>query len=196
MSPARSRAIPVEQPAEEEIGPRLKSLREQHGLSIRELSRRSGVSPSLISDAERGKVEPSVGVLKRLATVLGVNLTYFFSRPGAAGETVVRAGERRQLSKLRGVTYELAGPEHVRVLEPIFARLDAGANMDDRTSMAHEGHEWGMVLRGRLKVWVGSEVYFLDPGDSIYLASSVPHRVANPTDDVTEYIWVNSPATF
>lgn len=179
-----------------EIGARLSDLRRQHGMSIREVSRRSKVSPSLISEAERGLVEPSVGVLKRLAQVFDVTITYFFSYPGASGERVVRKDERRTLSELQGVTYELAGPDSARTMEPIFARLQPGAGAADQTPMEHEGYEWGMVLKGRLKVWVGTEVYFLMPEDSIYFASSIPHRVANASEGVTEYIWVNVPASF
>jgi transcriptional regulator with XRE-family HTH domain len=172
------------------LGTRLAGLRRQHGLSIRKLATDAGVSASLISEAERGLVEPSVGVLKRLAAALDVDLTYFFSRPGVSGETVIREEERRKLKELKGVAFDLLAPDHVRTLEPIFGRLQPGASTDE---LSHVGEEWGMVLRGRLKVWVGSEVYFLDPGDSIYFASTIPHRVANPSDEITEYVWVNVP---
>jgi transcriptional regulator with XRE-family HTH domain len=179
----------------ETIGERLAGLRQQAGLSIRALARAASVSPSMISEAERGLVEPSIAVLKRLASVLEVNLTYFFSRPGSSGETVIRPADRRQLSELHGVTYELLAPDHVRALEPIFGRLDPGASSGDEPYI-HEGEEWGIVLAGKLKVWVGTEVYFLDPGDSIYFPSTVPHRVANAAEQTTEYIWVNTPASF
>ncbi len=179
------------------IGERMRSAREQHGLSVRKLARMAGVSASLISEAERGIVEPSVGVLKRLASALDVTLTYFFSQPGMSGETVIRAGQRRRLSSLRGFTYELLGPDGSETLEPLYARLEPGAGLDDPTMIHHgSGEEWGMVLAGRLKVWVGAEVYVLEPGDSVYLSSSIPHRVANLDDGVTEYVWVNTPATF
>ena len=194
--PHNARAVRVDLPvSSESIGERLASLRRQHLLSIRALARQAGVSPSLISEAERGLVEPSIGVLKRLAVVLDVNLTYFFSQPGSSGEAVIRRDERRQLSELHGVTYEVLAPDHIRTLEPIFGRLEPGASSGDEPYV-HEGEEWGIVLTGRLKVWVGSDIYFLDPGDSIYFPSSVPHRVASASDQTTEYIWVNSPASF
>jgi transcriptional regulator with XRE-family HTH domain len=180
-----------------QIGERLRSVREQHSLSVRKLGRMAGVSASLISEAERGLVEPSVGVLKKVASALDVTLTYFFTKPGMAGETVIRKGERRRLQELHGFTYELLGPDGIETIEPIFARLSPGAGLDDPTMMSHgSGEEWGMVLSGRLKVWVGSEVYVLESGDSVYFASSIPHRVANLSDGITEYVWVNSPATF
>jgi transcriptional regulator with XRE-family HTH domain len=196
LLPENARAVPHDGGSSSEmIGERLAGLRQQAGLSIRALARAAGVSPSLISEAERGLVEPSIGVLKRIASVLEVNLTYFFSSPGSSGETVIRPADRRQLSELHGVTYELLAPDHVRTLEPIFGRLEPGASSGDEPYV-HDGEEWGIVLIGKLKVWVGTEVYFLEPGDSIYFPSTVPHRVANAADEITEYLWVNSPASF
>lgn len=192
--PERMPAQPESSPMDDNIGPRLAELRRQHGMSMRELARRAEVSASLISEAERGLVEPSVGVLKRLAAALDVTMTYFFSRPGASGEAVIRRGERRTLSELHGIRYELLAPDSLRTLEPIYGYLQPGADLGPM--IQHEGEEWAIVLSGRLKLWVGSEVYFLDPGDSIYFRSSVPHRIANAFDGVTECIWVNSPATF
>lgn len=179
------------------LGKRLRAAREAHGYSVRRLAREAHVSASLISEAERGLTEPSVGVLKRLASALDVTMPYFFSRPGMYGEAVMRAGRTAKLPSLKGVTYELMGPSHAELMEPIRARLEPGAGLDDSTMITHgTGEEWGMVLSGRLKVWVGSEVYVLDAGDSVYFSSSIPHRVANLSDGVTEYIWVNSPPTF
>ena len=53
-----------------------------------------------------------------------------------------------------------------------------------------------MVLAGRLKVAVGSEVYFLNPGDTIWFPSIIPHRMENAADVPTEYIWIDSPKSF
>lgn len=179
------------------LGSRLRSARQANGYSVRRLAREAHVSASLISEAERGLTEPSVGVLKRLASALDVTMPYFFTRPGMYGESVVRAEHRRKLPALKGVTYDLLGPDGAELMEPIFARLEPGAGRHESTMMTHgNGEEWGMVVSGRLKVWVGSEVYVLEPGDAVYFSSSTPHRVANVSDDVTEYIWVNSPPTF
>src|SRR6478752_7158430 len=72
------------------IGGRLSQLRREHRYSIRGLAERAGVSASLISDVERGKVEPSISTLKRLADALGTTLTYFFSEPTTSTGRVVR----------------------------------------------------------------------------------------------------------
>ena len=72
------------------IGIRLESLRREHRYSIRKLAEQAGVSASLISDVERGKVEPSISTLKRLAAALGTTLAFFFSEPSTVAGRVVR----------------------------------------------------------------------------------------------------------
>lgn len=190
------------------IGGRLGELRREHRYSIRRLAERAGVSASLISDVERGKVEPSISTLKRVATALGTTLTYFFSEPSDGAGRVVRAGERmpldpdvvsprgsRSAMEARGVRYELATPGEAEQIEAIYGHYEVGASVGDEP-VTHEGEEWGMILRGRLKIWVGDEIYFLDPGDSIWFQSSIPHRMENVADEATEYIWIDTPKSF
>ncbi len=180
------------------IGTRLRKLREEHKFSMRELSRRAGVSASLISDVERGRVEPSISVLKRLASALDVTITYFFTEEDADQRWIVRDGRRRTLSAPmagKGITFELLAPDESEVLEPIYGRYEPGASMGP-DPVTHEGEEWGLVLQGRVKVWLDDDVFFLDAGDSIWFPSDIPHRIANAANGVSEYVWVNSPKSF
>ena len=201
--PAHPAVTPIEptlpsRDPEPSVGERLKKLREEHRYSMRQLARRASVSPSLISEVERGRVEPSISVLKRLATSLDTTLTYFFSAPRSDDDRVVRADARRTLrqpSSGTGISFSLLAPDDTEMLEPIYGRYDVGASMGP-DPVTHEGEEWGMVLKGRLKVWLGDEIYFLDEGDSIYFPSTIPHRLANVGDEPTEYIWVNCPKSF
>jgi transcriptional regulator with XRE-family HTH domain len=179
------------------LGERIQHLRVEHRYSIRKLASLAGVSASLISDVERGKVEPSISTLKRVAEALDTTLIYFFSEPTGGNGRVVKAGERRILGEdsASGVRFELASPSDADSIEAIFGRYDIGASTGE-APVTHDGEEWGMVLRGRLKVWVGDEIYFLEPGDAIYFPSNVPHRMANVAEDVTEYIWIDTPKSF
>lgn len=192
------------------LGERLAELRKQHQYSIRALAARAGVSASLISDVERGKVEPSISTLKRVAGAMGTTLTYFFSDQRKSNSRVVRAAERVALSpemerepkgearsaiEASGIRFELASPEQSEKIEAIFGRYEVGASLGDEP-VTHEGEEWGMVLRGRLKVWVGEEIHFLDPGDSIWFPSTIPHRMENVAKEPTEYIWIDTPKSF
>lgn len=190
------------------IGPRLELLRREHRYSIRRLAEAAGVSASLISDVERGKVEPSISTLKRLAGALGTTLAFFFSEPTSVVGRVVRAGERsllgagkapdsvaaRSAMETAGVRFEIASPPDSETIEAVYGHYEEGASLGD--AISHEGEEWGMVLSGRLKVWVGEEIYFLDPGDAIGFPSTLPHRMENVAEGPTEYIWIDTPKSF
>lgn len=199
----------AEEDPERSIGRRLAELRQEHRYSIRALARRANVSASLISDVERGRVEPSISTLKRVADALGTTLTYFFSDPSLSNGRVVRAsertllpgrpgmrsGDRRRGMQASGIRFELASPSEAETIEAIFGHYEVGATMGDEP-VTHEGEEWGMVLTGRLKVWVGDEIHFLDPGDSIWFPSTIPHRMENVARVPTEYIWIDTPKSF
>jgi transcriptional regulator with XRE-family HTH domain len=206
MTPTDKNAANNGDPGGLSIGERVAELRKEHRYSIRKLAEKAGVSASLVSDVERGKVEPSITTLKRLSDALGTTLTFFFSEPAEERSRVVRAAERVVLrgsdnssevgsSDGRGVRFELASPEHAEGIEAIYGRYEVGASLGDEP-VTHEGEEWGMVLSGRLKVWVGDEIHFLDPGDAIWYPSTTPHRMENVADGPTEYIWIDTPKSF
>ncbi|MBN9622471.1 MAG: cupin domain-containing protein [Actinobacteria bacterium] len=191
-----------------DIGRRLADLRAEHRYSIRALAKEAGVSASLISDVERGKVEPSISTLKSLASALGTTLAFFFSEPSKQSGRVVRATERdvlgedgevnsqaaRSAIETAGVRFEIASPPEAETIEAVYGRYEPGASLGD--AITHEGEEWGMVLKGRLKIWVGDEIYFLDPGDAIGFPSTMPHRLENVSDEPLEYIWIDTPKSF
>lgn len=192
----------------ESIGARLRTLRTEHGFSIRALAERADISSSVISEVERGKTEPSISTLKRLAAALGTSITYFFTTPSQVNGHVIRASARKEVSfkyhpdgdqrssiQARGVHFEVASPDSSEVLEAIYGRYEPGASTGDE-QYTHEGEEWGMVLSGRFKVTLADEVHFLDPGDSIWFHSNIPHKIENVSSGVSEYIWVDTPKSF
>ncbi|WP_191563286.1 cupin domain-containing protein [Janibacter melonis] len=191
------------------IGPRLKDLRSEHRYSIRGLAAKAGVSASLVSDIEKNKVEPSVSTLKRLATALGTTITYFFTEQTQANGRVIRkqnravinttngaGSETRSGIDVSGVRFELASPSESEAIEAIYGRYEVGATLGEEPYTHEEGEEWGMVLSGRLKIILGDEVYFLEPGDTIWFPSTIPHRMENVASTATEYIWINTPKSF
>ncbi|ETD33349.1 helix-turn-helix domain-containing protein [Williamsia sp. D3] len=192
------------------IGDRLKQLRNDHGYSIRALAERAEMSSSVISEVERGKTEPSISTLKRLAAALGTSITYFFTEPSQRNGHVIRASDRQIVGEdlsshpgadsrssiaAQGVHFELASPAESEVLEALYGRYEVGASTGDEP-YTHEGEEWAMVLKGRFKVTLADEVYFLDPGDSIWFHSTIPHKIENVAKEVSEYIWIDTPKSF
>ena len=165
-----------------ELGPRLRQVREQRGLSVRELARRTQCSPSLVSQIERGLSAPSVGMLYALATELRTSLDFLFSAAAPAdgltttahgdghareephgapalpsGHGIVqRAGTRRTIDLASGVRWERLTPgpdERVDFLEVIYE--PSGHSTDARRPLQQPFHERAVNVLVHLRV--GSE---------------------------------------
>lgn len=178
------------------LGTRLRRVREERGLSARELARRAGCSASLISQIERGVSAPSVGVLYTLATELGASLDYLFGVVPAGGlpdghGIVQRPASRAVIDLASGVRWErlTPGPDgRADFLEVIYR--PGGHSTDERRALRHDGYEYGLILSGRLRANVGFDSFELGPGDSIAFDSSTPHDYWNATGDEVRAVWV------
>jgi transcriptional regulator with XRE-family HTH domain len=186
------------------LGPRLRLARESLQLSVRELARRIGCSASLISQIERGVSVPSVGVLYSLATELDSSLDHLLfgadpRRPAVAatvvsspGPAIVQRADGRNIIDLAsGVRWERLTPgadAMTDFLEVIYS--PGGHSTDERRPLRHDGHEYGLVISGKLQANVGFESYELGPGDSIAFDSSTPHEYLNKTGEPVHAVWV------
>jgi transcriptional regulator with XRE-family HTH domain len=204
-----TRESAAEQPvstADDTLGTRLRAERERRGLTLRELARRLEVSPSLVSQIETGKTQPSVRTLYAMVTELGVSLDELFAdglpstmalRP-ADGEAepdghgrVQRGGDRAMIDLGSGVRWERLTTRDDPDLEFLHATYEAGGSSSpDGSLMRHNGREFGIVLSGELGVKVGFEDYLLRPGDSIAFDSSIPHRLHNDGAEVVNAVWI------
>lgn len=201
-----------------QVGTRLRAAREHAALSLRELARRVGVSPSFMSQVELGRTAPSVGTLYAIARELGLSLDTVMatsgpqdlgSRPSEhnGSSTAVtsenvsrqpevgtlpglqRADERPDLY-LAGVRWERLTPDDDPKVEFLRVTYPPGTESCPADSlMNHGGHEYLHVLSGRLEVQVGFARQILHPGDSLHFDSSIPHRLSNPHDEDCIVIW-------
>jgi transcriptional regulator with XRE-family HTH domain len=186
------------------LGPRLRQVREERQLSVRELARRIGCSPSLISQIERGASVPSVGVLYSLATELDSSLDYLvFGARGSVSPTrpapleiVQRAGCRQLIDLASGVRWERLTPGADRAADFLEVVYSPGGHSTDGPvgqpgrPLRHEGREYGVIISGTLTANVGFDSYELGPGDSIAFDSSTPHEYLNKTPHPVHAIWV------
>src|SRR4051812_49975064 len=92
------------------LGARVRALREAEGMSLRDLSERSGVSAPMLSQVERGETSPTVAVAERIAAGLQLRLSQLLRLDESGAVAVVRAGERRQGGGAKGHSYELLSP--------------------------------------------------------------------------------------
>jgi transcriptional regulator with XRE-family HTH domain len=178
-----------------EIGEHLRARRHELGLSLRDLADRLGVSPSLISQIERGRANPSVSTLYQLVGELDVSLDELLfndRRPAEApaGGPIQRATERHRIRLASGVIWERLTTLSEPGVEFLYVVYEVGgASSPEDAFQRHNGHEWGYVLSGTLQVTVGFRQYLMEAGDSLSLDSTTPHRLANVGDTPVHAIW-------
>lgn len=177
-----------------QIGKKIRSLRQQQKLSIEQLSELTELSTGAISQIERDLVGLSVESLWRIAKALEVPIGYFFDE--AASGVVIRKDERRRIALPQSnLVYELLSPDMNRRIEFLLVRLDPG-DTADHGQISHPGEECGLVLKGELIVRWGDQTFRLQEGDSIYFASSIPHRFKNPGHQESVSVWAMTPPSF
>jgi transcriptional regulator with XRE-family HTH domain len=183
------------------VGNRLRTERERLGISLRELARRVGVSPSLVSQIELDRVNPSVSTLYALVTELGMTMSDVFgdSPPGEPVVRQLRADDglaerpetRRVINLASGVRWERLTPHSDREVEFLYVTYPVGAaSCPEDALVTHGGKEYGYVSSGTLGVRVGFEEFQLGPGGSIAFDSSSPHRLWAIGDQPVHAIWV------
>jgi transcriptional regulator with XRE-family HTH domain len=183
------------------IGGRLREEREKRGISLRELARRVGVSPSLVSQIELDRVNPSVSTLYALVTELGMTMSEVFGdaetvEPVVRPRTedvgpVERPTTRRVLDLASGVRWERLTPHSETDVEFLRVTYPVGAeSCPEDALVTHGGREYGYVTSGTLGLRVGFDEYVLEADDSIAFDSSSPHRLWTVGDTPVEAIWV------
>ena len=198
MNPVRTptRAEPATaepQDGASSLGPRLRAVRLRRGPGLRELARRLDLSPSAISRYETGKMQPSVRTLYAFASELQVTVDeLLFERARTPDELVLqRADETPGITLESGVTWKRLmfwSDEDVEFMETTYE--PGGASGPDESLVRHDGHEFGHVLSGTLRVVVGFDELVLGPGDSVTFPSTTPHRLSNDGDETVRAIWV------
>ena len=174
----------------EEIGERIKSLREERRLSLEQLSNLTGFDIELLSNIEVDKVQPQLGTLMKLAKALDSAFGRLISGVGDKHYSVTRKGEQKVVSrstsqkgKRQIYRYKSLAPEvKGRHMEALIVQLEE--NPDDEMSV-HEGEEFIYVLDGIVTLKIGDDRFELDRGDSVYYLSTTPHLVASKSGKTT-----------
>ncbi len=167
-----------------DVGQRLRTLREERGVSMRALARRSGLSANALSMIERGLTSPSVSTLLKLAGALEVPITAFFrEEPPRSKIVVCRANERIRVPLLKGIWEGLGGESFTGHMEPFMITLEFGGSSGPY-GMIHTGHEFVFCLRGSLEYDVDGEKFELETGDSMLFAANLLHRWRNSGKNV------------
>lgn len=171
MKSAEERAV------EARVAAELARLRQEAGLTLGELARRSGLSAAYLSRAENGRVAVPVATLARLARIYAIPLAGFFEEEATAKRLVRTAAGGGRLVRFRGrqgpLARLLADEKAEKLMEPLVVEVPPARRMPE--VRGHEGEEFNYVLRGRCRLIHGEVFHDLEPGDAVYFDASVPH---------------------
>lgn len=172
------------------IGERISQIRQSKGISIRELAKQANVTPSLLSQIERGLANPSVNSLKSVATALNTPLFTFFTSEVIKEDLIVRSQQRKKviLPGSENVEYEVLAPDNSDNLEfAIMNLLPQSSSCNEH--IFHNGNEIAYILEGEVNLYLDDEKFTLFKGDSVKVPVGVKHRWENTSDELAKVIF-------
>ena len=174
----------------EELGERIRELRQYRNLTIRELAMRAEISVNSLSMIENGKSSPSVNTLRQIARALQVPMTRFF-QPVKDEKSIVftRATDHpKAMTKVALMEYlskDLTG----NIVDALV--ITAHPNMNSgKVPIIHAGYEFVYCLSGKILYSIGNEHFLLEPGDSVAFEASQNHQWQNLEAGVSQYLLV------
>ncbi|MEK5067083.1 helix-turn-helix domain-containing protein [Sporosarcina sp. FSL K6-1508] len=168
-------------------GRKIRQLRGEQNLSLKELSDRSGVSLSMISQIERRNTDPTLTTVYKLCNGLNISISTLL---GTDEETtqIVRKNERKIVTFPQShSSYQMLTPINEGTIEMIMIHLEAG--QEDQQLVEHSGEECGLITQGEMTIVLGNQEIILHEGDSIRFNSSTPHRFFNHSKETAISIW-------
>ena len=164
------------------VGPRVKALREAGGLSLRDLSERSGVSAPMLSQVERGETSPTLQVAARIAGGLELRLSQLLRLDEQGTVTIVRADERRS-GGAGGHRYEVLTPplpgQRAEVSRHTLAPGAATGGPGDPPMHEAGARETTIVEAGAPTLLIDGAEHALAAGDSVTFDADLPHHFEN-----------------
>ncbi len=178
-----------------DIGNRMKELRIQYGLTQQELADRAELTKGFISQLERNQNSPSVSTLLDIIQCLGTTPAEFFSDP--TPEQIIFKNEDyfEKIDEDENSTLEWIVPNAQKnAMEPV--RLALGAKGKSTVYPPQETENFGYVLKGTIKLFVGAKNYTVKTGESFYFNGNQEHYIENPGERQAVLIWVKNPPCF
>ena len=168
-----------------QIGPRIRALREAMGLSLRDLTERSGVSAPMLSQVERGETSPTLATAGRIAHGLELSLSQLLRLDESDGVTVIRADQRQPGgARNQGHTYEVLTPplpgQRAEVSQHTLAPGAATGGPGDPPMHEPGARETSVVEEGTVDLLVDGARHRLEAGDTVTFDADLPHHFENP----------------
>lgn len=182
------------------IGSRIKMLRIEKKLTLKQLGEATCLSVGFLSQMERGISSIAIDSLAKIGECLGVSLSSFFE--DAEPETpdpVIHSFHLRHTQVSNQIIQSVLSHNVLdfELLPRIFQLMPfANPNENKLEMYTHSGEEFIYVLTGIVTVWLDGRPYTMYPGDSMQIHSNAPHNWINAANKVAELLSINYPNPF
>ncbi len=179
-----------------ELGQKIRQLRIRQNLNVKQLSELVECTPSLISQLERNKTDPSISMLKKIAKALNANIIDFFMGTVANDDIVTAESDRVDIKLKRWDADIQSLVKNVtnKKMQPFYTVIRPGGGSHGLYS--HDGEECGFILSGQLELILGDKVHTVRENESFYFSSQTPHNWGNTGKKDVVVLWVITPPTF
>jgi transcriptional regulator with XRE-family HTH domain len=179
-----------------ELGQRIAAARNSKGFSLRRLAEKINVTPSLLSQIERGLANPSLNTLRMIAVSLDIPLFSLFTEPTNVNKLITRANNRKKIIfPHSNWEYTLLSPDLSGAIEMILMTIPPHSQSSE-VSLSHTGEEVAYVLSGTVILYLEDSMETLEKGDSVKITSGLRHLWKNDSDSNVEVIFAVTPPNF
>jgi acetyl-CoA synthetase len=163
-----------------DVAARIRELREIIGLTQEEMAAKTDISADVYAKYESGHVDLPFTFIHKCALIFGVELTELLEGSPAhlSSYTITRRGKGRLTAREPGIEIkDLAPLFRHKLVEPYWVTYTYDEALQNKpiTLARHAGHEFDIILSGKLKIQIGEHTEILSEGDSIYYNSDTPH---------------------
>jgi len=178
------------------IGRKLKELRKELRLSLRQLSEKAGVSPSTIQKIENNQISPTLATILKITKALGKDLQFFLDEEERADVVFCPREHRQRLHppNLKFTIELLADGLSDQRFSALLLIVPPGGKRAGH--LLHEGEELQHCLKGRVEFTVRGKKYLLQPGDTIHFKSDLRHSWVNVGEGEAHLLMICSPPLF
>lgn len=182
------------------LGTKLRAIRRQKRLRLKDLAEQADCSMSMLSKIETERATPSLRILHRIANALDISISDLFSSDEWEEVTILSDGNRPTV-----VVHTEDGTPSIRLerLAPTQSGQVIDGNIhvlaphaDSGGDITHVGEEVGYILQGEVELFIAGHRYHLKQGDSFHFRSELPHSYRNLSDGQSRILWINTPPTF
>ncbi|MBX0353410.1 helix-turn-helix domain-containing protein [Bacillus toyonensis] len=177
-----------------DIGKKIEKQRKEKGLTSKELANMAEITPSMLSQIERGSANPSIQTLKVLAKALDVPTFSFLLEETNTDDLIVRSHKRKKMI-IDNLSYEMLSPNFTGNLATAIMTVPPNTSSSDNV-LEHKGEELAFVLDGTITLYLNEEEYTLETGDSVKIPAYLKHKWVNQLEKNAIVLFSVTPPIF